>query len=135
MPVSSNKSSHGQILKSSALIGGSTAISILVGMIRVKFTAIYLGTLGVGLFGAYNTILGPVSTLAGLGINSSGVRQIAEAAGQGDQEKIARSLLAVRRSAWVTGLLGMLLMLVLSYPLCVATFGNANQVFPCVPCL
>jgi len=99
-------------------------------MIRVKFTAIYLGTLGVGLFGAYNTILGPVSTLAGLGINSSGVRQIAEAAGQGDQEKIARSLLAVRRSAWVTGLLGMLLMLVLSYPLCVATFGNANQVFP-----
>jgi PST family polysaccharide transporter len=124
----SAKSSHAQILKSSSLIGGSSLINILVGMIRVKFTAVYLGTLGVGLFGAYSTILGPLAMLAGMGINSSGVRQIAEAAGNGDQEAVARSLLTVRRVSWVTGLLGMVLLIILAYPLSVATFGNSSQV-------
>jgi enterobacterial common antigen flippase len=130
MSSSSPKSSHGQILKSSALIGGSSVVNILVSIIRVKFTAVYLGTLGVGLFGAYTTVLGPLSTLAGMGISSSGVRQIAEAAGQGDQEKIARTLLTVRRATLVTGLLGMMVMLALVYPLSIATFGNADQVVP-----
>jgi len=124
----SGKSSHSQILKSSSLIGGSSVINILVGMIRVKFTAVYLGTIGVGLFGAYNTILGPLAMLAGMGINSSGVRQIAEAAGKGDQEAIARSLLTVRRVSWVTGLLGMILLISLAHPLSIATFGNTSQV-------
>jgi antigen flippase len=130
MSSSSLKSSHGQILKSSALIGGSSVVNLLVGMIRVKFTAVYLGPLGVGLFGAYCTILGPLATLAGMGIGSSGVRQIAEAAGKGDQEKIARTLLTVRRATLVTGLMGMVVMLALAYPLSIATFGNATQVIP-----
>jgi PST family polysaccharide transporter len=99
-------------------------------MIRVKFTAVYLGTRGLGLFGAYNTILGPLALLSGMGINMSGVREIAKAAGENDQEAVARSLLVVRRSAWVTGSLGALLMLALSYPLSVATFGNAHQTLP-----
>ena len=130
MSSSPPKSSHGQILKSSALIGGSTLINVLVGMIRVKFTAVFLGPLGMGLFGAYNTILGPLTMLTGMGIDSSGVRQIAEAAGQNNQEKISRTLLTIRRAAWVSGLLGMSLLLALAYPLSVATFGNADQVIP-----
>lgn len=130
MSGSPGKSTHGQILKSSVLIGGSSVVNVLVGMIRVKFTAVYLGTLGVGLFGAYTSILGPLSTLAGLGISSAGVRQIAEAAGKNDQTRIARSLLTVRRCVWVTGLLGMFLLLALSYPLSKATFGNTDQVLP-----
>lgn len=127
---SAAKSSHAQILKSSALIGGSSAINLLVSMIRVKFTAICLGTFGVGLFGAYMTILGPLATLCGLGLATSGVRQIAEAAGKGDEEKIGRSLLTVRRASKITGLGGMLLLLAASYPLSMATFGNAKHVLP-----
>jgi PST family polysaccharide transporter len=99
-------------------------------MIRVKFTAIYLGPFGVGLFGAYNTILGPLAILAGLGMSTSGVRQIAEAVGMGDQEKVARSLLTVRRCAWISGLIGILLMLALAYPLALSVFGNAEHVLP-----
>jgi PST family polysaccharide transporter len=99
-------------------------------MIRVKFTAVYLGPLGVGLFGAYTTILGPLGTLAGMGIGTSGVRQIAEAAGAGDQERIARTLLTVRRAARISGLLGVLLMLAMAYPLSLWTFGSTEQVVP-----
>lgn len=99
-------------------------------MIRVKFTAIYLGPLGVGLLGAYYTVLGPFATLVEMGVTSSGVRQIAEAAGKGDQNKIARTLLAVRRSTRVLGLLGMILLIGLSFPISAFTFGNTHQVLP-----
>lgn len=105
-------------------------MSLLLGMVRVKFTAVYLGPLGMGLFGAYMSILGPLSTLANMGIGASGVRQIAEAAGVGDQQKIARSLLTIRRAAFVSGLLGMLLMVILAYPLSLSTFGHTDQVAP-----
>jgi len=130
VPVPPTDSTHRQILKSSALVGGSSVVNVLVGIIRLKFTAVFLGPLGVGLFGAYTTILGPLSTLAGMGITSSGVRQIAEAAAESDQQKIARSLLTVRRASRVCGLLGMILTLALAYPLSIATFGNADQVLP-----
>jgi len=122
-----SESSHGQILKSSALIGGSSAINVLIAMIRVKFTAVYLGPLGVGLVGAYNTVLGPLAILAGMGINTSGVRQLVEASGHGDQTQIARSLLTIRRAAWVTGLLGAILLIALSFPLAKFTFGNTDH--------
>ena len=36
-------SSHGQILKSSALIGGSQVLVILVGIVRTKILAVLLG--------------------------------------------------------------------------------------------
>lgn len=124
------QTTHGQILKSSALIGGSSLVNVLVGIVRVKFTAIYLGPLGVGLLGAYNTVLGPLATLAGMGIASSGVRQVAEAGGAGDREKVARSLLVVRRASWTFGLAGMLLMLALARPLARATFGDTTQAVP-----
>lgn len=123
-------SSHSQILKSSALIGGSSVVNVMAGIIRLKFTAMFLGPLGVGLFGAYTTILGPLSVLAGMGITSSGVRQIAEAAAENDRDRIARSLLTVRRASRVCGLLGMVLTLALAYPLSIITFGDAGQVVP-----
>ncbi len=122
--------SYGRILKSSALIGGSSVVNVLVSMIRVKFTAVYLGPLGVGLLGAYHSLLAPVATLAGLGLGTSGVRQIAEAVGQNDETKVARTLLTVRRACLVTGLLGMLLMIALAYPASLYTFGNTEHVWP-----
>lgn len=121
--------SYGRILKSSALIGGSSVVNVLVSMIRVKFTAVYLGTFGVGLLGAYSSILSPVATLAGMGLGASGVRQIAEAAGQNDQLAVSRTLLTVRRACLATGILGMLLMLALAYPASLYTFGKTDELW------
>jgi enterobacterial common antigen flippase len=102
--------SYGQILKSSALIGGSSAFTMAFGIIRTKAMALLLGAAGVGVLGLYVAISDLVRNLAGLGINSSGVRQIAEAVGSGDEEKIACTVTTLRRVALISGILGALIL-------------------------
>ena len=73
------KHSYGQILKSTALIGGSSAVNIVIGIVRTKAMAMLLGPAGFGLMGVYGAIIDVAQSIAGMGINSSGVRQIASA--------------------------------------------------------
>jgi PST family polysaccharide transporter len=42
-----------------------------------------------------------------VGISASGVRQIAEAHGKEDQDQVARVVRSLRRTVWITGMLGM----------------------------
>jgi antigen flippase len=124
---SEGEDSYGQILKSTTLVGGSQVISILIGIIRTKFMAVLLGPAGVGLMGMYQAVTAMVGTVTGLGIGSSGVRQIAEAAGSGDEVRIARTVFTLRRTALVLGILGMLVAIALSKPLSRVTFGSDDH--------
>jgi antigen flippase len=110
------KNSYGQVIKSSTLVGGSTMVTVGLSMVRTKVLAHLLGTAGMGLFGNYDTICNLVRTVAGMGINVSGVRQIADAVGTGDQQKIARTVTSLRRVALFTGMLGGLLLLIFCQP-------------------
>jgi antigen flippase len=123
-------SSYGQILKSTTLVGGSQVINIVLGIIRTKFLAVLLGPAGIGLMGLYSAVTGTVGAMAGMGIGSSGVRQIAEAAGTGDELKIARTTVTLRRAALVLGVLGMLLMMIFCVPLSRFTFGSTEYTWP-----
>jgi enterobacterial common antigen flippase len=116
--------SYAQILRSSALIGGSSAVTMLIGVFRAKAMAVMLGPAGFGLMGAFTTIADLARTLAQLGINNSGVRQIAEAAGSGDLQRIARTVTVLRRVAVVLGVIGAALLIVLANPVTVLTFGD-----------
>ena len=58
-------------------------LKIGLGIVRTKAMALLLGPAGVGLLGLYGTIADLAQTIAGMGINTSGVRQIAEAVGHG----------------------------------------------------
>src|SRR5215510_7791390 len=75
---------YGQILRSTAVIGGSSAINVAIGMVRTKAMAMFLGPSGFGLLGLFSSVAEVVQNLAGMGIQNSGVRQIAEAVGTGD---------------------------------------------------
>lgn len=112
------------ILKSSSLIGGASILNILIGMVRTKFVAILLGPTGVGLLGMFGQITGLVSSVTGMGIGGSGIRQVAEAVGTGDDERIARTVITLRRAAWMTGGLGLLAMVIFCMPLSRLTFGD-----------
>lgn len=97
-----------------ALIGGASVITVILGVIRTKAIALFVGAPGIGLIGAYNSITSLVGTVAGMGINSSGVRQIAEAVGTGDEQQVARTIKAVRRLSLCLGVLGTLAMLAMA---------------------
>jgi enterobacterial common antigen flippase len=126
-PASEEKSSYGQILKSTALIGGTSVVNIVVGVVRSKAIALMLGPSGVGLNGMYGAITGMAETIAGMGINSSGVRQIAEAAGTQDQARVAKTAAVLRWTSLVLGLAGAVVLVTLSPQISTLTFGDTGQ--------
>lgn len=100
---------------------------MLLSMVRTKFAAVLIGTAGAGLLANFGAIQGLVGTLAGLGIGSSAVRDVAAAVAAGDQAAIGRTVLTLRRMCWLTGLVGMAAMMALSPLLAQWTFGTQDH--------
>jgi PST family polysaccharide transporter len=123
----SKKISYGQVLKSSALIGGSSLVTLVLRMIRSKVIALLLKEKGLGLLGLYNPVSDLTRTIAGLGINISGVRQIAETVQKGDAAQIARTVTALRRLSFLSGSLGAILLVILCRPVSWLTFGDYDH--------
>lgn len=97
--LAAQTASRAQILRSTSIVGSSTAISMLLGLIRGKVVAIFLGPAGLGLLGLLNNIMSTTANVASLGIGTSGVRHIADAAVRGDPDAVARA-----RSALMIGM-------------------------------
>ena len=116
--------SYRDMLKSTALIGGSSVINVCIGMLRTKIMALLLDPAGYGVLGAFIQIGELGRTVAQMGINASGVRQIAEAVASQDQQRAAVTITVLRRVSLLCGLLGAALVGVLAGPISVLTFGN-----------
>lgn len=118
---------YGEILKSTSLIGASSIINIVMSVVRLKVLAIFLGPAGIGLFGLYSVISDLAVSLAGLGVQSSGVRQVAVALSSGEHERVARISKVLTLTSLGLGLLGALALLVLAVPISNLAFGTAAR--------
>lgn len=121
------KNTYGEILKSTTLIGGSSLANLAIGIVRTKAMAVLLGPVGFGLMGIFSSIADMTRSIAEMGINSSGVRQIAQAAGSGDAQRIAQTVIVLRRVAIGLGIFGALLLVVFARPVAALTFGNEQH--------
>lgn len=112
---------HGQILRSATIIGGSSVITILIGLVRVKVVATLLGPAGVGMTSVLGSVMSTAAAIAGLGLSSSGVRQIAAAT-----DDVTRA--AARRALWygsvALGALGAFTLWILKEPISTWVFGS-----------
>jgi PST family polysaccharide transporter len=97
-------------------------------MVRIKFVAVLIGPLGMGLVGTYQAIQVMVGVVAGLGIQSSAVRDVSLAVASGDEESVGRTILTLRRLTLFTGLAGALWMVALARPFSLYTFGSDEHV-------
>src|SRR5690606_7971989 len=97
---------------------------ILFSIIRTKIVAILLGPSGVGLFALFNSVADLAAALANLGVQSSGVRQIAEASGSDDRAKVAVTVTVVRRISFALAVAGALLLAATAGPVALVTFGT-----------
>lgn len=122
----SEQSSYRQIFKSTSLFGGVQIIQIIIGIIRMKFVAILLGTAGVGLMGLFNAPLQVILSVTGLGITTSAVRDISEAYAGNDHIKVSKTVLTLRRWSWFAAILGLTVALALAPLLSQWTFGNKD---------
>lgn len=77
--------------------------------------------------GLYMSITSMASTIAGMGVGNSGVRQIAEAVGTGDERCISRTIKTLHRASIVLGVIGAMALAAVSYPISRVTFGDASH--------
>ena len=124
--------SYQNIFKATTLFGGVQVYQILIQVIRSKFVAVLLGTTGVGLLGLYQSTLQFIQSFTSLGLSQSAVRDVSEANGSGDEEKIGRTVTAFKKLVWFTGLFGMIVVMILSPLLSKVTFGNYDYTIPLI---
>lgn len=119
---SCSASGYREVLKATSITGVSSLVQILLRMVKSKVIAVAVGPTGIGMFGVLTSATGLISTLVGLGINSSGVRQIAAA--DGDEDHTARVVRTLRRTSSVLGLLGTIVVLIFAKPIARLTTGS-----------
>jgi O-antigen/teichoic acid export membrane protein len=113
------------LIKSMMTIGSAQALKILISIARIKILAVMLGPAGLGLLGIYNSLLETSSKVAGLGLSSSGVRELANA--REDEETLSRVRLVLFTAHLAQGGLAMVLVWLIREPLALWLFGHAQQ--------
>jgi len=105
-----------------AIIGSAQVINIMVSILRMKMLAIYLGPAGIGLLSIYNSLLDMMSTAAGLGMESSAVRQIASV--RGEEQTLSRLRRTLLSALLLQGVLAMVGVLLMRAPIAEWLFGS-----------
>lgn len=65
------------MLKSTFLIGGASSANVVIGIVRAKLLALMVGPSGIGILGLFMNVQESASIAAGLGMRTTGVRQLA----------------------------------------------------------
>ena len=107
------------------IIGSAQVMNILISVIRMKALAVLLGPSGVGLLSIYTSLQDMVQQTAGLGMGSSGVRQIASS--RGEEATLSRVRRVLCAAHLVQGALAMVAVWLLRAPLATWLFGDAHR--------
>lgn len=125
-----NQSSYRSIFKATSLFGGVQVYQILIQIIKSKFVAVLLGPAGVGIMGLFQSGLQLVQQISSMGLANSSVRDVSEANGSNDIQRIAKTVTVVRKLVWITGLLGLIIVACCSPLLSKFSFGNYDYTIP-----
>lgn len=107
------------------IIGGAQAVNIAVSILRMKVLAVWLGPAGVGLLGIYNNLQQMATNAAGVGMQSSGVRQLASA--RGDESTLGRVRRVLLLALLVQGVVAMVAVWLLREPIAVWLLDDASR--------
>ena len=124
------RTAYRSIFKATSLFGGVQLWKILIEIVKQKIIAILLGPSGMGISGLYTSTTSLIQALTSMGLSSSAIKNVAEANGTADFNRISRVVTVLRKLVWVTGLLGMITVIVLSPLLSKSTFGNYDYTIP-----
>ncbi len=105
---------YGRVIKYLGVFGGAQGVSVLLGMLRNKVASVLLGTVGFGLIALYSRTVQLFCDTTGLSLSLSAVRRMSDVYSNDDVEAVRHCVKVVRSIALLTGLAGMLLMLLCS---------------------
>jgi O-antigen/teichoic acid export membrane protein len=112
----------GAALRATSVTAAAALATALVAIARGKAIALFLGPSGMGVYGAYLSLVSSAAALADLGAATSGAKEIAAAHGEHDAA-VARRALVLGNVA--LGALGMAVVVAMRERLSTALFGNA----------
>lgn len=124
------ENSYSHILKYTGLFGSVQGLGILVGVLRNKFTALFLGPSGMGLLSLFSSTISVLSSACNFGIPTSGVKFISEKehaadGSQSEKADIAGAVLLVRTYSLLAAFFGAIVCVLLGPLLNGFTFPGA----------
>ena len=114
-----------RVLKALGVFSSTQALSILCTVVRTKLVAIWIGSVGLGLFGLFSSAVDMISAITHLSLRSSSVREISALPPASPLRRL--TVAVVRRWGRLLGLGGMLLTAASSPLLSLICFGNSSM--------
>lgn len=109
-----NQEGYRTAFKAIAIFGGVQVITILISILKSKVIAVWLGTSGLGIMSLFGAATGLIFAITNLGLQSSAVRDIADAQGKNDTTLVSKIVKAIYRWVYATGFAGALITIILS---------------------
>jgi O-antigen/teichoic acid export membrane protein len=126
--MSEKENTYQKIFKSASLFGIVQLSNLLISVVRSKFLAVLIGPAGYGVFSLLNSTIDLARQATGFSLDVSGVKKIAESNSANDTEKVAKNASILLRLSFITGIVGVVTVVLLSPLLSQWTFGNSSEV-------
>ena len=103
--------SYSRTVKYLGIFGGAQGVSMLLNLVRNKVASVLLGVSGLSVIAIFNRTIQMFSDCTGLSLSFSAIRTMADTYENADTDDVLRCVKVVRSVAFLTGVVGMLLML------------------------
>lgn len=122
------KSRYRSSFGATVLFSGVQIYQILIRIIKSKFVALFIGPVGMGIQSLLHSTTDIISAATNLGLKTSSVKTIAAANREGNTETTEKTIAALRRLIWITGLIGLLICAFFSPIWSKTSFGNSTYI-------
>lgn len=120
--MAKEENSYKSIMKGVSAFGGVKLFEVLMGIVRGKFVAMFLGPGGMGISGLFASAIAPVQQFSSLGLNLAIVKEVASS--KEDPKALGAVFATARRMITFTALLGALVCMVAAPWLSRSAFGS-----------
>ncbi|GBU08439.1 O-antigen translocase [Bacteroidales bacterium] len=127
-----SKASDKQIFKATSFLGGVQVIAVILGFIRSKMIAQFIGPEGMGIAAIYLSIINMVITVTSMGLGFSAVRDVSQASESGDVKKLSEIILVFSRWILVSSIAGALVMVIFSGQFSAFNFNDNLHIWPII---
>lgn len=118
-------------VRSSGIYGISQFLNAILGAIRSKITAVFIGPEGVGVLGILQSIMDFLRSTTGFGLDTIAVKDIASTEEKSSHEKNV-TLYSVKMLYFIAAIVGASICIIFSSPLSRYAFGNSSFQIPIV---
>ena len=120
-------SNHKNIVKSTSIFGFVQVLRLVIRIVSNKFISLFLGPSGIGLIGLFENTILLISSLTSLGISTTGVREVALAENNPEQE--AEIIAVLNKWSIILGFFGAIVTVLFSGFLSILVFGSSDKYY------